>query len=163
MSSKQEKKEHKQLSLPLMQKVSAQEGTQEGQADQKDQKGQKRQEVQKGQNDQRTQEVHRDQAVHRTQEVQKRQEVQKMRSDSMPESQSQNKDFEATIAELDEIVQQLEGEVKLEEALSLFERGMKLSQHCEDFLKSAEQQIEILKKAADGSLSTEKFKEAEQI
>lgn len=68
-------------------------------------------------------------------------------------------DFETNLQELEKVVQQLEGEVKLEEALSLFDKGMQLSQHCEEFLKSAEQKIEILKRAANGSLSAEKFNE----
>lgn len=69
------------------------------------------------------------------------------------------KDFEETLIELEKVVNQLEGEVKLEEALQLFERGMKLSKSCDGILKSAEQKIEILKRAADGNLSTEKFSE----
>ncbi len=66
-------------------------------------------------------------------------------------------DFEATLSELETIVVQLEGEVKLEEALSLFERGMKLSHQCEHFLHSAEQKIEVLKRAANGSLETTSY------
>lgn len=66
-------------------------------------------------------------------------------------------DFEATLSELETIVVQLEGEVKLEEALSLFERGMKLSHQCERFLQSAEQKIEVLKRAANGSLETTSY------
>lgn len=68
-----------------------------------------------------------------------------------------NIDFEATLAELETIVVQLEGEVKLEEALSLFERGMRLSHQCERFLQSAEQKIEVLKRAANGSLETTSY------
>lgn len=85
----------------------------------------------------------------------------KEHAEEMSEKQTTQKsrDFEASLNELDQIVSQLEGEVKLEEALQLFDRGMKLSQECEDFLKSAEQKIEILKRAANGSLSTENFSE----
>ena len=79
------------------------------------------------------------------------------RTAPMPETKE--KDFEEALADLEKIVAQLEGEVKLEEALGLFDSGMKLSQHCEEFLKSAEQKIEILKRAASGKLSTEKFDE----
>lgn len=79
------------------------------------------------------------------------------RTQAMPETK--DKDFEEALVDLENIVAQLEGEVKLEEALSLFDRGMKLSQHCEEFLKSAEQKIEILKRAANGKLSPEKFDE----
>lgn len=69
------------------------------------------------------------------------------------------KDFEQALAELERVVELLEGDVKLEEALSLFDRGMQLSQHCEAFLKDAEQRIEILKRATDGSLSTANFED----
>ena len=51
----------------------------------------------------------------------------------------------------------LDGEVKLDEALKLFEQGIKLSVECEKFIKNAEQKIEILKKQADGSASPESF------
>ncbi len=70
-------------------------------------------------------------------------------------------DFEAALAELEKVVLELEGEVKLEQALSLFDRGMKLSQSCEQFLKSAEQKIEVLKRAtAGGVVTVEKFEDA---
>lgn len=68
-------------------------------------------------------------------------------------------DFEAALAELEKVVLELEGEVKLDQALALFDRGTKLSQSCEAFLKSAEQKIEILKRAASGAVTTEKFEE----
>ncbi|MBX9687891.1 MAG: exodeoxyribonuclease VII small subunit [Candidatus Obscuribacterales bacterium] len=74
-------------------------------------------------------------------------------------SVDKGQDFEATLMELEKVVQALEGEVKLEEALKLFDRGMQLSSNCETFLKDAEQKIEILKKAANGTLTSEKFSE----
>lgn len=79
--------------------------------------------------------------------------------DKTRELSERGRDFEETLSELEKVVQLLEGEIKLEEALRLFDRGMQLSQHCESFLKSAEQRIEILKKAANGTLVTEKFNE----
>lgn len=73
-------------------------------------------------------------------------------------------DFEEALAELERVVLQLEGEVKLEQALTLFDRGMKLSQSCEQFLKSAEQRIEILKRAtAAGTTTVEKFDDTSSI
>lgn len=66
-------------------------------------------------------------------------------------------DFETAMAELEKVVQELEGEARLEHALELFDRGMKLSQSCEKFLSSAEQKIEILKKLSSGELSPEPF------
>ena len=69
-------------------------------------------------------------------------------------------DFEATLAELEKVVTELDGEIKLEDALKLFDRGMELSLECEKFLKTAEQKIEVLKRKADGELVTEAFEPA---
>ncbi|MHC5269031.1 exodeoxyribonuclease VII small subunit [Enterococcus sp. LJL98] len=50
--------------------------------------------------------------------------------------------FEESLQELDEIVQRLEkGEVPLEEALTIFQRGMELSKECENTLKKAEKTL----------------------
>ncbi len=57
----------------------------------------------------------------------------------------ENLSFEQSLTELESIVQQLEqGEVSLEEAMSLFERGLNLSQTNQNKLKDAEQKINIL-------------------
>ena len=61
-----------------------------------------------------------------------------------------NSDFESMLAELEKIVSDLEGELKLEQAMALFEKGLTLSQECEKFLKSAETKIEILRRTASG-------------
>ncbi len=66
-------------------------------------------------------------------------------------------DFEAALNELEKVVTELDGEIKLERALELFDQGMTLSIKCEKFLKTAEQKIEILKRNTDGTLSTEPF------
>lgn len=66
-------------------------------------------------------------------------------------------DFEKTLEELEGVVSQLDGEVKLEKALELFEHGVLLSRRCEEFLKGAEQKVEILKRLADGSIVAQKF------
>lgn len=53
--------------------------------------------------------------------------------------------FEKSIAELQEIVQQLEkGELSLEQSLKQFEKGITLARHCQEILSQAEQKIEIL-------------------
>lgn len=53
--------------------------------------------------------------------------------------------FEDAMKELEAIVQKLErGELKLEESLSLFERGMGLSQECRTALDTAELKIKTL-------------------
>lgn len=68
-------------------------------------------------------------------------------------------DCETTIAKLERVVSELDVEVKLERALELFDRGMKLSTDCEVFLRSAEQKVEILCRTASG-LVTEPFEPA---
>lgn len=53
--------------------------------------------------------------------------------------------FEKSIAELEEIVARLEqGELSLEASLKQFEKGMNLSQKCQEILNQAEQKIEML-------------------
>ena len=68
-------------------------------------------------------------------------------------------DFETSLKELEQVVSELDGEIKLERALSLFERGMELSTQLESFLKVAEQKVEILRRQADGSHAIEPFDE----
>lgn len=53
--------------------------------------------------------------------------------------------FETSMQELEGIVQKLErGELKLEESLVLFERGMVLSQQCRSALDTAELKVKTL-------------------
>ena len=55
------------------------------------------------------------------------------------------KDFEAAIAELEAIVKKLEeGELPLEQSLTLYERGVQLSRFCHSRLEEAERRLEIL-------------------
>ena len=64
------------------------------------------------------------------------------------------KTFEASLAELEGIVEQLEnGDLPLEESLKLFEAGVKLSRVCRDRLSEAERRIEILMKDGNGNLN----------
>jgi len=73
----------------------------------------------------------------------------------VPDEQSESKQnagatFEAGIAELDKIVREMEsGELPLERALELFERGMKLSETCRKQLEEAETRVEILVRRGD--------------
>ena len=59
---------------------------------------------------------------------------------------SENKEnFEKNLKELEEVVRQLEGgNVSLDEMLSLFEKGIKLTKSCTQQLDKAEQKINIL-------------------
>jgi len=56
-----------------------------------------------------------------------------------------DKGFEEALKELEEIVGRLEtGELPLEEALKLFEEGVKLSRYCHTKLDEAQRTVEIL-------------------
>lgn len=60
------------------------------------------------------------------------------------------KDFEAAIAELETTVKRLEeGDLSLEKALELYERGVQLSRYCHARLEEAERRIEILDERGD--------------
>lgn len=53
--------------------------------------------------------------------------------------------FEEAMAELETIVGQLEdGDVPLEKAIDLFQKGMRLSQMCSQKLEQVEQKIEMI-------------------
>ena len=55
------------------------------------------------------------------------------------------KDFESASAELEAIVKKMEeGDLTLEKALELYERGVQLSRFCHAKLEGAERRIEIL-------------------
>jgi len=67
------------------------------------------------------------------------------------------KDFATQLAELEKVVTDLESDIAIEKALSLFEQGMQLSNDCEKFLSAAEQKVEILKRSANGETVVETF------
>ena len=53
--------------------------------------------------------------------------------------------FEQAFGELETTVRRLEeGELTLEEAVALYERGKRLAQHCNDALDTAELQVQQL-------------------
>ena len=59
--------------------------------------------------------------------------------------------FEAALAELEEIVDQLEkGAISLDDSIKLYERGEALKAHCDDLLKNAEMRIEKITLTAPG-------------
>ena len=65
--------------------------------------------------------------------------------------------FEAALKRLEEIVQRLErGELPLEESLSLYEEGIRLSRVCHTKLDEAEGRIELLLKDARGDAKLDK-------
>ena len=61
-------------------------------------------------------------------------------------------DFEKSVAELEDIVRQMEqGDVGLEQSLNLYQRGIALVRGCREALDNAEQRVRELH---DGELST---------
>jgi exodeoxyribonuclease VII small subunit len=61
-----------------------------------------------------------------------------------------SKSFEAGLTELESVVKELEsGDLPLERALELFERGVTLSDTCRKQLEEAESRVEILLRKGD--------------
>ncbi|MBF0103218.1 MAG: exodeoxyribonuclease VII small subunit, partial [Desulfobacterales bacterium] len=63
------------------------------------------------------------------------------------------KTFEDSLAQLEQIVQELEsGSLPLENALKKFEDGMKLSQFCEQKLDEIQKKVTLLIQHQDGQI-----------
>ena len=70
-------------------------------------------------------------------------------------------DFEASLEELEALVERLErGDLQLEDALRSFERGVQLTRQCQGALTAAQQKVEILLKEG-GDTRTRDFSENE--
>lgn len=68
----------------------------------------------------------------------------------MPEAEKPAASFESGLQELEAIVKEMEsGELPLERALELFEKGMRLSESCRRQLEEAETRIEVLVRKGD--------------
>lgn len=66
--------------------------------------------------------------------------------------------FETALERLEEIVERMEqGDLPLEEAMQLFEEGVKLGQSCQKRLDEAERKITMLIEKADGELAEQPF------
>ncbi len=62
-------------------------------------------------------------------------------------------DFEKRLADLETVVERLEqGDLPLDEAVRLFERGMLLSESCKKELNEAEGRIQVLIERAGGTM-----------
>lgn len=71
---------------------------------------------------------------------------------------AEKKTFEQSISELEEIVSELEnGDVTLDESLTLFEKGIKLSKGCQKMLDEAEKKVSILMTDDNGEIQKEEF------
>ncbi len=70
--------------------------------------------------------------------------------------------FESAMAELDQIVRDLEtGNAALEDSITAYERGVALKKHCEKKLAEAQAKIEKITISADGSVTSAPFAEQE--
>ncbi len=64
--------------------------------------------------------------------------------------------YEEAMSELESIVRRLEeGKINLEEAITAYERGASLKDHCEAKLRDARTKVEQVILAKDGSVSTQ--------
>lgn len=69
--------------------------------------------------------------------------------------------FEETMEKLEQIANTLEkGDLSLEESLTKFEEGMKLSKKCNEILENAEKKITILL-SKEGEIKEEEFNSEE--
>jgi len=66
--------------------------------------------------------------------------------------------FEQALKRLEGVVERLEdGDIPLEEALKLFEEGVRLSRLCSKKLDEAEKKVELLSRDGEGKLATRPF------
>ncbi len=88
-------------------------------------------------------------------------ETQPKRDAATESEAAESHSFEGALERLERTVSRLEaGEMPLEEAMALFESGVKLSRHCQERLQAAERRIEILvadRGAGAGDWETEGF------
>ncbi|MDE3135384.1 MAG: exodeoxyribonuclease VII small subunit [Acidobacteriota bacterium] len=71
-------------------------------------------------------------------------------------------DFERSLNRLEQVVKRLESpDLSLDDAMKLFEEGVKLSRECQKQLEEAEARVEILMKKADGKFVAEPFETEE--
>jgi exodeoxyribonuclease VII small subunit len=76
----------------------------------------------------------------------------------MTEKINREVDFETALTRLDKVVKNLEaGDLSLEEALALFEEGIKLAKYCNEKLADAETRMYTLLQMADGTIRQEPF------
>jgi exodeoxyribonuclease VII small subunit len=83
-----------------------------------------------------------------------------MRAESLMSDAAKNADvealsFEDALGELEQIVRGLEGgQLKLEDAITCYERGAALRRHCEAKLMEAEARVAAIVERADGTIGT---------
>ena len=66
--------------------------------------------------------------------------------------------FESALKKLEETVEKLEeGSIPLDEALTIFESGVRWSRECKKFLETTEQRIETILKNENGEYEQKEF------
>lgn len=74
----------------------------------------------------------------------------------MSQTEIENLSFEEALAQLEEIVRQLEsGSGKLDDAISAYEKGALLKRHCEAKLAEAKAKVDKISLAPDGSVTAQ--------
>ena len=77
------------------------------------------------------------------------------------DEQSNPEQFESSLEALESIVTQLEkGDMRLEDALKAFEKGVELTRTCQAILKTAEQKVECLTRQS-GEPTVEPFESSD--
>ena len=76
----------------------------------------------------------------------------------MAKKDSQELKFEEAIADLEQVVEQLEsGDLSLEDSLAAFEKGVGLVRYCNHKLSEVEKKVELLVKDKQGQLQLKPF------
>lgn len=74
----------------------------------------------------------------------------------MSEIDFKNLNFEDALAQLENIVRELEtGRIKLDDAVAAYEKAVALKKFCEEKIKNAELKIEKINVSANGNITTE--------
>ncbi|WP_135076918.1 exodeoxyribonuclease VII small subunit [Terasakiella sp. SH-1] len=74
----------------------------------------------------------------------------------MSQSEIEKLSFEEALAQLEEIVRQLEsGSGKLDDAITAYEKGALLKRHCEAKLAEAKAKVDKISLAPDGSVTAQ--------
>ncbi len=76
----------------------------------------------------------------------------------MAKKDPQELKFEEAIADLEQVVEQLEsGDLSLEDSLAAFEKGVGLVRYCNQKLSEVEKKVELLVKDKQGQLQLQAF------
>ena len=82
----------------------------------------------------------------------------------MAKKESTEQNFEQALAELEEVVEQLEsGALPLDDSLAAFEKGVGLVKFCNQKLNEVEKKVELLLKDKDGRLQLTTLGEIDDV